>query len=325
MRLRLHVIAAILLCAAGAARAADVAVLPVQGTNLSPGEADAIGALVAESYATESGAQVAPPAETARALGETGGNVPAAVAKLGAREYVETTAIRLTTRIRIRATLRDANGGVVHGAEMTAASLDDVQPVAVRLARALVRRTTVEETRTVRDVTRREGQAPNRTFTEKVMGMKSAVIWPHANGQSFDPSVSFQFDGRLETHAGFLEFGAGAVIPTNGSDKDGLGGVFAEFGGSLYLSETSASPYVGAGFVPRIYFTSHGGGAQAAAYAQVGVMFMRESSSRIYVELRGTQSLTSIEEDVTTNYLTGVTQTRSIYPLEIGLQVGVGW
>ncbi len=318
-------VCAVLLCAAGAARAADVAVLPVQGTNLSPGEADAIGALVADAFANETGAQVAPPAESARALGETGGNVQAAVAKLGAREYVETTAIRLTTRIRIRTTLRDASGAQIHTAEMTAASLDDVQPVSARLTRALVQRTTVDETRTVRNVTRREGQAPNRTFTEKVMGLKSAVIWPSASGKSFDPSVSFQFDGRLETHSGFLEFGAGAVIPTNGSDKDGLGGVFMEFGGSLYLAEASASPYVGAGFVPRIYFTSDGGGAQAAGYAQVGMMFMRESSSRIYVELRGTKSLTPIEEDYGTNVYGGPLGTRSIYPLEIGLQVGVGW
>jgi hypothetical protein len=315
---------AALLLIAGAARAADVAVLPVQGTNLAPGEADAIGALVADAFATESGAQVAPPAETARVLGETG-NVQAAVAKLGAREYVETSAIRLTTRIRIRTVLRDVSGAQIHAAEMTAASLDDAQPVSVRLARALVRRTSVDQTRTVRDVTRREGQAPNRTFTEKVMGLKSAVIWPSASGKSFDPSVSFQFDGRLETRAGFLEFGAGAVIPTNGSDKDGLGGVFMEFGGSLYLAEANASPYIGAGFVPRIYFTSDGGGAQAAAYAQAGVMFMRESSSRIYVELRGTKALTPIEEEFGTDPYGGSLGTKSIYPLEIGLQIGVGW
>ncbi len=326
MRNTVHVVAAACaaLLAAGAARAADVAVLPVQGTNLAPGEAEAIGALMAEAYAIEAGTQVVPPAETARALAETG-NVPAALAKLGAREYVETSAIRLATRVRIRATLRDASGAPLHSAEMTAASLDDVQPVSVRLSRALARRSTVDETRTLRDVTRREGQAPNRMFTEKVMGLKSAVAWPRASGTSFDPSISLQFDGRLETHSGFLEFGAGAVLPTNGSDKDGLGGVFAEFGGSLYLAEANASPYVGVGFVPRLYFTSHGGGAQAAAYAQVGVMFMRESSSRIYFELRGTQSVTPIEEDAFTDPYTGATQTRSIYPLEIGMQIGVGW
>ncbi len=320
-----HVLAAVCaaLLSAGAARA-QVAVLPVQGTNLSPGEADAIGALVADAYLTESGAPVVPPADTARVLAETG-NLPAALAKLGAREYVETTAIRLTTRIRIRTSLRDANGAILHSAEMTAASLDDAQPVAARLARALSRRTTPEETRTVRTVTRREGQAPNRTFTEKVMGLKSAVAWPRAGSRTFEPSVSLQFDGRLETHAGFLEFGAGAVLPTNGSDRDGLGGVFAEFGGSLYLAELNSSPYVGAGFVPRLYFTSDGGGAQAAAYAQIGVMFMRESSSRVYVEARVTQSVTALKEDYGYDYYGGSLGTRNIYPLEIGFQVGVGW
>ncbi len=326
MRPNVHVLAAACaaLLSAGAARA-QIAVLPVQGTNLAPGEADAIGALVADALVAESGSPVVMPADTARALAETG-NFQAAMAKVGAREFVETSAIRLTTRIRIRTSLRDANGAMLHTAEMTAASLDDVQPVSVRLARALVRRTTPEETRTIRDVTKRETQRPNRTFTEKVMGLKSAVAWPRASGITFDPSLSLQFDGRLETSAGFLEFGAGAVIPTNGSDRDGLGGVFAEFGGSLYLSETSASPYVGIGFVPRLYFTSHGGGAQAAGYAQAGVMFMRESSSRVYVEFRATQSLTPIEEDSGYDYYTGASLgTRKLYPRELGLQVGVGW
>jgi hypothetical protein len=327
MRSKLPAAAALcaaLLCAAGAARAADVAILPVEGTNLSPGEVEAIGALVANAYAAESGAQVIRPADTQRLIRESR-DLPEALAKLGVRAYVETTAVRLDRRINVRSTLRDAGGGLIYFAEMTAASLDDMEPISVRLARALVRRTSPELTRTLRDVTKREGQAPNRTFTEKVMGLKSAVIWPRAGDETFDASISFQFDGRLEKQWGFLEFGAGFVVPTDGTDRDGLGGVFAEFGGSLYLVEADASPYIGAGFLPRLYFTSDGGGANAAAYGQIGIMFMRESSSRIYAEFRATQSLTAIEEDENWDSFTGETTRRSIHPLELALQVGVGW
>ena len=314
---------AALLCAADA-RAADVAILPVEGTNLSPGEVEAVGALLANAYAAESGAQVIRPADTMRVIRESR-DLQEALAKLGVREYVETTAVRLDRRINVRATLRDAGGGLVYFAEMTAASLDDMEPISVRLARALVRRTSPELTRTLRDVTKREGQAPNRTFTEKVMGLKTAVIWPRAGDETFDASISLQFDGRLEKQWGFLEFGAGVVIPTDGTDRDGLGGVFAEFGGSLYVVEADVSPYIGAGVLPRLYFTSDGGGANAAAYGQVGIMFMRESSSRLYAELRVMQSLTPIEEDENWDSLTGETYTQSIHPLEIALQIGVGW
>lgn len=326
MRPKLHAIAA--LCAAllfaGAARAADVAVLPVQGTNLSPGETDAIGALLADAFAAEARVEVAKPADVARAITEAGA-LPAALAKLGVREYVEATAIQLRSRITLRAILRDSTGAYVHSAEMTAASLDDVQPVAARVARALVWRTSVERTRNLRNVTRREAQAPDRTFSDKVMGLKTAVIWPRASEKNFDPSVSLQFDGRLEAAWGFLEFGAGAVLPTDGSENDGLGGVFAEFGGSLYVVDANVSPYVGAGFVPRLYFTSDGGGANAAAYGQVGFMFMRQSSARIYAELRVMKALTPIEEELDYDYVTGTSSTRSLYPLEFAMQVGIGW
>ncbi len=326
MRPKLHLAAAACaaLLLAGAARAADVAILPVQGTNLSPGEVDAVGALIAGAYAAEARVDVATPADTARALAETG-NLPAALAKLGAREYVETTAVRLGSRVAVRTVLRDAGGAYLHSAEMTAASLDDMQPVSARLSRALVQRTDVERTRTLRTVTRREGQAPNRTFTDKVMGLKTAVVWPRSDEKSFDPSLSLQFDGRLEAHWGFLEFGAGAVLPTDGSENDGLGGVFAEFGGSLYLVEANVSPYLGLGFVPRLYFTSDGGGVNAGAYGQLGFMFMRESSSRLYAELRVIQALTPIEEELDYDYLTGNSVTRSIYPIEFAMQVGIGW
>lgn len=319
----------IALCAAlalapGAALAADVAVLPVRGTNLTAGEADAIGVLFAEAYAREARVDVVAPADAARAVTEAGG-VPAALARLGAREYLDISAVQLKSRITVNAVLRGGSGAALHTAEMTAASLDDIQPIAERISRALINRTTPEVTRTLTSVTAREGQRVNRTFTEKIMGLKTSVTWPFARGYTFDPSISLQFDGRLELTRGFLEFGAGAVVPTSGEDS-GMGGVFAEFGGSYYLAQESVSPYVGAGFVPRIYFTSSAGGFGAAAYGQAGLMFMRESSSRIYAELRVTQAVTPFENDATYDYVTGTySRGGQYFPTEVGLQIGIGW
>lgn len=322
IRLRAAVAAAALLAAATAS-AADVAILPVRGTNLTAGEVDAIGVLFAEAYRREAALDVVPPVEVARAIAEAGG-VAQAVAKLGVREVVETTAVQLRTRIAIEAVLRDAEGKVLHATKMTAASLDDVQPVAERIARALVHRTTVEAARTIVSVTAREGQPVNRMFTEKLMGLKTSVTWPLARGRSFGPSVGLQFDGRLELAWGFLEFGAGALLPSN-SGKDGLGGLFAEFGGSYYLAQSSTSPYVGAGFVPAAYTTETAVGVTAGVYAQAGLMFMRESSTRLYAEFRATQAIVPLEEERYDPATFDYVRTGRIYPTQLALQVGIGW
>jgi hypothetical protein len=314
--------AAALLSTAGAARAADVIVLPVVGTNVSPGEADAIGVLMTNAFASEARVDVAGPADTARAIQEAG-SVQAALAKLGAREYLETTAIQLKSRIALRAVLRDATGEMVHAADMTAASLDDVQPVTLRMARALVQRRGVDDTRTLRTVTRREALAPNRTYTEKVMGLKTAVTWPYSSENDFAPSMSLQFDGRLERTWGFLEFGVGMALPTSNSRRDGLGALFAEFGGSAYFMEAATSAYLGAGVMPRIYWTEDDGGVSASVYGQLGVMFLRDSSSRVYVEFRAAQSVIPFEDEDCDFY--GCVTGDEYYPTELGLQVGIGW
>jgi len=307
--------------AAGPAAAADLLVLPVQGTNLTEGETEAVGTLLAGALAAE-GASVVPSAQAREALKQPGGTA-AALQTTGAKSAVETTAVRLGKRVVLRSTLRAPDGAALHGAEMTAASLDDLEPVTRRLARALLQRTTPEATRDLRTVTEREGQRPNRIFTERVMGLKTAFIWPFASGVQFDPAMSLQFDGRLETQRGFLEFGAGAMIPTNSTDHRGIGGVFAEFGGSLYLYEASASPYVGAGLVPRLFFALSDGGMRLGAYGQLGVMFLRESSTRLYAEARVTQNLLPFKDKRFS--LSSQPSKGSFYPTELSLQVGIGW
>ena len=167
-----------------AAYAAQVAVLPVQGTNLQPGEIEAVGVMLANAYAVEAKVDVAGPVEVAavRQTLDPAANVQALIAALGASEYVEATAVQLKSKLSLRAMLRSADGALVHTAEITAASLDDIEQAAERLARALVNRTTVAETRTITNVTKTEGKAPNRVFSEKVWGLKTGVVFAVAPG-----------------------------------------------------------------------------------------------------------------------------------------------
>jgi hypothetical protein len=323
------------------AHAAETPMAPVECTNLTLGECTAVEAVFADAYAVASGQLVAravPPPAVVQGSGPAPGEaapappLPPAPATLPAGETLRVSAVRLTSRIALRSWLSRADGSPIHSVEMTASSLDDVQPAADRMTRALVARTSVGQTMTLKNITRTEGQRPNRTFTEKVMGLKTSLIMPFASDIDLAPMLAVQFDGRFEADSYFLEFGAGITMPTNESGRRGYGGLFAEFGGSLYLGEEGSPLYVGAGLMPRLFFTSDNGGVQAAVYGQVGVMFMRTSSTRLYAELRLAQNALPVTFDnelepsvPPSTYPRTYSQRQSKYPTEIGLQMGIGW
>ncbi|MBI5549418.1 MAG: hypothetical protein HY901_36490, partial [Deltaproteobacteria bacterium] len=216
-----------------------------------------------------------------------------------------------------------ASGEQLYSAQMTALSMDDMPEVANRLARALAQKTTVEEAMTLDNITRKDAAPVNRTFSEKIIGVRTGFTMP---AQDFEPSLALGFDARLEGQNYFLEFGVGAFIPTDSSDKrSGLGGLYADLGGAYYLTHTSISPYVGAGILPRLQVGSEvDGGVGLAPYGQLGLMFMRESSSRIYTDLRVAQNVIALKKS-TYNYDTFQSTTQRFYPTEFTLNVGIGW
>jgi hypothetical protein len=312
------------------ANAAELAVLPVQGTNLEAGEIEAIGVLLANAYAAESKLDVLGPVEVAKRQEtvDAAGGTAALVSALGVKEYVEVSAVRLKTKITIRAAVREAGGEVVHAVDMTAASLDDLDQVAERMAKALFNRTTIAAAQTIHNVTKTEGKVPNRTFSQQVLGLKTAFTLPVARGLRFQPMMSLSFDGRYETDKGFLEFGIGVALPTMSSHGKSMGGLFTEFGGNYYLGGDSTSPYVGGGVIPRIYWGIDDGGVRAAIYGQAGLMFMRESSTRMYTELRIAQNVlpfTGHSHDVHYPLYDPPGKSHDYYPTELSLNVGIGW
>lgn len=318
-----RMLALALLLGALPAAAAEVAVLPVQGTNLAEGDAAAIGVLLGGAYAVESGRPVTMPDEMARAIERAGGLAPA-LAAVGATQYLRISAVQLRTRITVHAALLAPGDVLVHQAELTAASLDDLEPVSRRLARALVQRTTTTATRDVQTVTEREGQRPNRAFVSRSMGLKTGVTWPRAKDIDFNPSMTLQFDARLEGGRWFLEWGAGAMLPAAGQDGGDLGGVFAELGGSVYLIDEGVAPYLGLGVRPGVMFALGDGGMTLGVYGQLGMTFLREYRSRFYVEFRVTQNAVPFRDE--NGSLTGTTgPSRRVYPTELALQAGIGW
>ena len=101
---------------------------------------------------------------------------------LGVEHYVETVAIRLESRIIISATLRrTADQQSEHTVSMTALSLDDMEPVAERIAKALINRTTVDGSRTITNVTAVESdEESNRVKSDLVIGFRTGFSMPLA-------------------------------------------------------------------------------------------------------------------------------------------------
>ena len=308
---------------------ASVMVLPVEGTNLEPGETEAIGQMVAGAYQKERNEAVIPPKDVEKVI-EEAGSYQAAAQKLGASEYLYITAVRLKERVVVTATLYSADGKMLHSAKMSADSLDDIEPASERIAMALVGRKSTKQTRTLDTITKSEGRKPNRTWVEKVMGIKAGLTYPLGYGETIAPMMNFGFNGRLESRTYFVEFGAGFSIPAlrkdDGSELS-YGGLYSELGFNYYLGDSNVSPYVGGGVLPRLMGRSI---TNFAPFAQGGLMFFRESSTRLYTDLRVAQNVlpvrfvrTSVPDDAGYDY--DYTDERRLYPTEFTFSVGVGW
>jgi hypothetical protein len=319
-------LAALIFTLPGLAQAADLAVFPVETTNLTPQDGAAVGELLAQSYAAVSGKAVLAPSRTQQTLAMAANHQEAAQS-LGVSEYVRISAVGVGRRIVIQATLHDQRGARLYQSKMTADSVEDMTNVSDRLARALVERVDTDSVRTPRNVTIAEGRAKNRLWTDKVFGVKSGVHMPDAKNADYSPNVSLQFNGRLELDSFFLEVGAGIIVPTsyksdcwdsfddNCEDEayGRVGGLTAEVGGSVFLNEGNVGVYAGGGFIPRL--TLRNDTATASVYGQLGVTFPREASTRLYADLRVAQAV------IETHLDNGAQR----YPTEFALHVGVGW
>jgi hypothetical protein len=307
---------------------AAVMVAPIDGTNLEPAQVDAISQMLASAYQMAETEAVIPLAQTRRAV-EQSGSVPLAAKSLGASEYVYGTAVRLDTRIAITATRYALDGSAIYTAKMTAASLDDVEPASERLARALVRRQSPTDTKTLDTVTSAEAAAPFKTWSNKLTGFKAGLTVPIGWGQAIDPLMNAGFALRLDGQSHFLEFGVGISVPASATSSDWLayGGAYADLGADFYLLQASTAPYLGFGVLPRLMSRQV---TNFAAYVQGGAMFFRESKTRLYLDLRVAQNLLPVGFGGSSVYDSAsgstVTQTqKDLYPTEVSLNLGIGW
>jgi hypothetical protein len=307
---------------------ATVMVLPVKGTNLEPGEVDAIGQMITGSVQTEAKEATVGPVDAQKAVDETGG-YPQAAKKLGAKEYVYVTAVKLNARIVLTATRYDADGHYIYSAKMSATTLDDIEPASDRLAKALLHQQTTTEVRNVDNVTQTEGTKPNRVTAQKVAGFKGSFTYPIGWGEKIAPQMSGAFDLRLESGMHFIEIGVGLTFPTS-TVSNKYGGIWADIGGSFYLTNDNTAPYLGFGVMPRLMGSDGSSLANLAAYAQGGLMMFRESSTRFYTDVRIAQNLLPVTFGSDETYDPNTFQTvrtngTDLYPTELTFSVGMGF
>ena len=300
-----------------------VAMFIPKSINLEPAQVESFGAVCASTYAVTSESIVIAPSQSLAAVGENGSLVDAAKS-LQVKELVELTLVDLSSRrgpgrLLISAVRRGLDGKEIYRAEFTADSIDDAPAVCDRMALSLTKLLPAKDTLNRHNVTAAEARVsakPNRLGMEKVFGIKTSFAGAFASGAEVNPLGTIAFNARLEGERYFIEFGVGALIPAvvNASSVS-YGGLTAELGASYYLTDGDVSPYVGGGLSPRLVFG--GSFLNLAPYAQFGVMFARQSSTRFYVDARLSQNVLPVSNRFGNS--------SGVYPTELTAAVGIGW
>jgi hypothetical protein len=346
--------------------AATVAVFPTQGVNVDKSFSDAFGTLLANKYEKFSGDKTLPPLKSGRAIG-TDSNLKAAAQSLDADEYLEINAVGLylsrkeiqetttsdnriviikkdddddseekdqqlldNSKTIVTVTRMDKTGNEIYKTEMTLLTYGDIEESTERIALSLFKKLPIEKTRSMTNITRREGMGNNGLFIQKSKGPKFCLAYPVSakdDPYDFSPLIAIGFDLRAESERFFLEFGAGGKFPSVSSDsrKRVYGGIYTELGASYFFINKAIGVYGGIGVIPQILIIGNSAAA-VAPYLQFGISFPRNSRMHIYSDIRIAQHVIGIETgDSYDSFSSTETPLHTDFPTEISLQIGIGF
>ena len=237
----------------------------------------------------------------------------------------------------VTAIRRDHTGNLIYKAELTLVTYGDIEEASDRFATALFHKITVEEARSLTNITRREGMGQNKLFAEKISGFKVGVYQPFMQDGYLTGFTTLGYNMRMESAKYFVEFGVNARIPGALSDnsKRKYGGVAPEVGASYIFTPGAVGVYAGGGVIPFFNFAAlaeEGLQVGLAPYLQAGVTFPRNSRTRFYVDFRVAQNVLPITTgsnmetyDYTTYESVVVLPAKISRPFEIGANIGIGW
>ena len=229
---------------------------------------------------------------------------------------------------------KNAFGGDIYQTEMTLLTYGDIEESTERIAASLYQKISVDKTRGMTTITRREGMGYNELWTRRSKGFKMGLFKPFTADTTFSPVVSIGFDYKVDLNRYYLEFGVGARLPT-GLSNDSVryyGGNYFEMGGGYYVVDNTFGMFVGAGLVPFFNWADLGGSFLGLpVYIQVGITTPRNSSARFYGDIRIAQNSIAVTTGswTSSDYSYGSTpyglKKRKDYPTEIGCELGIAW
>lgn len=304
------------------ARADRIAVFRSSAINLTDQEVLAFGELLRGALAVRAGVDVIGPSDPS--LG--GGLSPAPASPYHAGRYVLSSITRLGNVIVVRAWLMEG-GAQRQQAEIEARSLDDLPSAVDRIARALIEGKSVEEARTVDNVTLKEAAPVNRTFTERRGGLYTMPVLAIGQGDLLEPGIALGLYLRLDKTSHFYEVGGGFLVPTGSTDRPGIGGLYAELGVGRFIGGSNSAAYVVGGVSPRIWGGYDDAIMGFAPYAGLGAAVSRDSSSGLFIDVRVAQNLVPFE--IQTTYeddllgADGNDSGEKVFPTEVGFRVGI--
>ena len=356
--------------------AEDVAVFPPEGVNTDRSYVDAFGMVLSQKYAKVSGLKVLSPLKAAKGMANDSDHVQAA-AKLGVSEYLEIEAVGLylskkearelihdsargtnvyvnvdnsnsssaddqekldNQKTIVNVSRMDKSGHEIYKVEMTLVTYGDIEEASDRIAQALWRKIPIEQTRSMTNITRREGMGNNRMYSEKRKGIKIGGVFPYSWQQNVPVSsmVTIGFDMRFDQERYFLEVGGGGKIPTGMYDlkSNSYGGGYFDLGGDYYLIPGNVAWYLGGGVLPAIIMSLSGNSGVSfglAPYIQTGVMLPRMWKTAFYAEIRVAQHImpinTGYQTDSTDIYGYPMTTYHNtvMRPIEFAINFGICW
>jgi hypothetical protein len=281
-----------------------VVVAEPDAVGVDPGTAAAFADLVREAVARQPGWRVIPRAQTPQQpCGEPGCAVPLAQ-QAGAGGTVILSLSQVGQRIIIRIGLVWVDGRVLFQDRVTAATPEDLDPLAQRTAVAIATGKPVGDTATVSTMTVAETAPPPRKQGMFTNGLRMGTFLPIAGSYGGATSMfDLGWIGLIEIDRIGLAIDLDVLFPTSDSEVTALA-FQLNFGGRYFLDPQSPTGiYVGGGFGYRAVAVSDssllgddGSGSGLGGYLGVGVVFLRNADVHIILDARYDANFFTIDD-----------------------------
>jgi hypothetical protein len=277
---------------------------------VDPAAAAAFADLIRVELARQPGFTVVPRSQTPPDPCGDAGCAIAASEQAGAHSAVVLSLSQLGARVVVRAEHVDRSGQVYYSDRITGDTVEDLDPLSVRIARAIATGKPLSETATVSTVTEREAKEPARRTALAMTGLRIGQALPVASsfgGSGSMTNLAWFFMFELRELAAMIDFDFRWTTESNAPVEAFSFGL--DLGGRYFLDpEANHGWFVGGGGGLRAIKVTRPDGRDSASglggYIESGIMFFRTTDFHIIASLRydaNAFSLTGLERGARTH------------------------